>query len=184
MFILDKYQTFTIGANGNSKVTRQTSSLKFSLYIEEDYGLSSKIKFQRINDFFLLSCWQVAYILKHLAEFKCFRGHKHPWKLLLNVIFGQFVSLRKQPKQRLRNEHRNSRLMMRHFQDLAASSSDFYFAWRRARNANEWSRGPMDCGKGEKKIREAKVSPVSSFPPSFVRKFLSRERRLRTRQKI
>ena len=60
----------------------------------------------------------------------------------------------------------------------------FYFAWRRARNANEWCRGPMDCGKGEKKIREAKVSPVSSFPPSFVRKFLSRERRLRTRQKI
>ena len=32
----------------------------------------------------------------------------------------------------------------------------------------------MDCGKGEKKIREAK-SPVSSFPPSFVRKFLLRE---------
>ena len=47
----------------------------------------------------------------------------------------------------------------------------FYFAWRRARNANEWCRGPMDCGKGEKKIREAKVSPVSSCPPSFVRKF-------------
>ena len=34
----------------------------------------------------------------------------------------------------------------------------------------------MDCGKGEKKIREAKVSPVSSFPPSFFAQiFIERE---------
>ena len=49
----------------------------------------------------------------------------------------------------------------------------------------EWlvsrSDGPW---KGRKKIRDAKVSHVFSFPPSSVRKFLSRERRLRTRQKI
>ena len=60
---------------------------------------------------------------------------------------------------------------MRHFQDLAASSSDFLFRIG-ASTKREWlvarSNGPW---KGRGKKAEAKVSPIFSFPPSFCANF-------------
>ena len=64
-----------------------------------------------------------------------------------------------------------------HVAGTAYSLGASFFAQKRGRNASDWWRSASDHGK-VKKERRRDVLAVFSFPPSFARKFSSRERDL------